>query len=381
MSNTAGCPGVLEAEMKKMTELQSILVSIILAAGGEREKKRMEKLLEVLLKQDNIKASYVEAVVTAEPSLHVLLLGSLLVPHVQGPQADKLRGCLVEILLKVVLTSKVKVRLDLLDLSAAFLRTIDQEEFKGKLLPAINKYLLRSPEIALGVVASILGNLSIDLSSYTQELGKTFSTNLKSKDDATREDAVKATLALSRQISNQEAVEGLVRQLFSVLGGSEGKITVNTHKASLIAAIGNLTNTAVSGSGMTTVATLAAELFVKFLESEAHEGTLVAGLEMFTVWAAKFSSEIPAKLVDWIPKGLTSKASTSPVKCAYLVCLHASLQSSNLSSALPLLPVLIKVGLLYAVFRIRIRFILVSRIRIRFNETDPDPGSKKSWKI
>ena len=29
--------------------------------------------------------------------------------------------------------------------------------------------------------------------------------------------------------------------------------------------------------------------------------------------------------------------------------------------------------------RIRIRFILVSRIR--FNETDPDPGSKKSAKI
>ena len=33
----------------------------------------------------------------------------------------------------------------------------------------------------------------------------------------------------------------------------------------------------------------------------------------------------------------------------------------------------------FAVFRIRL--ILVSRIRIRFNETDPDPGSKKSAKI
>ena len=28
-----------------------------------------------------------------------------------------------------------------------------------------------------------------------------------------------------------------------------------------------------------------------------------------------------------------------------------------------------------------IRFILVSRIRIRFKETNPDPGSKKSAKI
>ena len=42
-------------------------------------------------------------------------------------------------------------------------------------------------------------------------------------------------------------MDGLVRQLFAVLGGSEGKITVNTHKTAILAAIGNLTNAPVSG--------------------------------------------------------------------------------------------------------------------------------------
>ena len=33
----------------------------------------------------------------------------------------------------------------------------------------------------------------------------------------------------------------MLTQLFSVLGGSEGKMTVNTHKAALLTAVGNLT--------------------------------------------------------------------------------------------------------------------------------------------
>ena len=80
-------------------------------------------------------------------------------------------------------------------------------------MPAMSKYLLRSPEIALACVSCILDAVSIDLSVYAQELGKTFTSNLKSKDDGTREDAVKAMLALGRQSSNQEAVRRTLKKL------------------------------------------------------------------------------------------------------------------------------------------------------------------------
>ena len=50
-------------------------------------------------------------------------------------------------------------------------RSINQEEFKGKLVPSINKYLHRSPEIALGCVASIMSiSLFFSLSSLCLSL-------------------------------------------------------------------------------------------------------------------------------------------------------------------------------------------------------------------
>ena len=48
------------------------------------------------------------------------------------------------------------------------------------------------------------------LTSLSLDLCKTFCTNLRSKDDNTREDAIMATLALGRQCSDQAAVRNIL---------------------------------------------------------------------------------------------------------------------------------------------------------------------------
>ena len=73
------------------------------------------------------------------------------------------------------------------------------------------------------------------------------------------------------------------------------QVTVNTHKASLLSAAGSLVKSGVTGAGVTSLANTATRLFVKVLETEAHEGTLVMALEMLAAWANKFSNEIPAR--------------------------------------------------------------------------------------
>jgi hypothetical protein len=95
---------------------------------------------------------------------------------------------------QVSLGGKVKPREELLRETAPLLRTLLDQEFRGQLLPAMSKALLRSPEIALLTVSHILAGLSLELSAVAAELGKSFASNLKSKDDATREDATKAIL-------------------------------------------------------------------------------------------------------------------------------------------------------------------------------------------
>jgi hypothetical protein len=96
--------------------------------------------------------------------------------------------------LQVCLSGKVKPREQLLKETTPFLRTLTDQEFRGQLLPAMSKALLRSPEVALLTVSHILAGLSLELSAVAADLGKSFASNLKSKDDATREDATKAIL-------------------------------------------------------------------------------------------------------------------------------------------------------------------------------------------
>ena len=82
------------------------------------------------------------------------------------------------------------------------LRHVTHEEFKASLLPAIQKAMLRNPEIVLLSVAHILDGLNIDLSQYVEEFKKSFGTNLHAKDEQTREDAIRATTNLGKGISD-----------------------------------------------------------------------------------------------------------------------------------------------------------------------------------
>ena len=144
-----------------------------------------------------------------------------------------------------------------------FCSYIQHEEFKSTLLPAMQKAMLRNPEICLESIAHLLGALKIDLSQYVSELQKPFGTNLHAKDDLTRDYAVLAVSSLSGQCSDPEAVQALLKTIFAVLGGSEGKLSVNTQKISLITAAGGVSKNAVSGNQIQTVCAKAIGEFVK----------------------------------------------------------------------------------------------------------------------
>eukprot|EP00092_Neocalanus_flemingeri_P036711 GFUD01039967.1.p1 GENE.GFUD01039967.1~~GFUD01039967.1.p1 ORF type:complete len:218 (-),score=69.56 GFUD01039967.1:239-892(-) len=67
----------------------------------------------------------------------------------------------------------------------------------------MTKAMLRSPEIALSAVGSILASMFLNLSVYMSDQSKMFLTNLRSKEENTREDEIEGTLALGRQCSIQ----------------------------------------------------------------------------------------------------------------------------------------------------------------------------------
>ena len=324
-------------------DIHSILVPIIACAGASKQELKAAKLLTSLLA--TVQDQYVSSLLAMDGSTNSLILGARLLAT-QGlsvENTEQVRAAMTDTLVKTVLTSKTKVAAESLRQAGPFLRLLSHQQFKEELLPVISKALLRSPETALSAVGAVLAGLSLDLSVYVAELGKTFATSLRSKDDTVRDDALAATLALGKQCSDPSSVQLLLAAVFAVLNGSEGKIGLATTKASLLAACGGLSSSAVTGGGLAELADSATQQFVKFLETETHEGTLVLALEQLAVWAARYSNSLPPALVAWFPKGMALKTTSSSVRAAYLLLLSAALHTNTLASALPLVPSLTKV--------------------------------------
>ena len=173
-------------------------------------KDKAEKLLEKVWVDQERQDQYVKALLNAGSGLQVAVLASKLVSYLAVNKCEdnlkKVREFVKETVTKTLLTSKTRLpRSSLLQLKP-FLKLLSHEEFKSDILPVMNKSLLRSPEIALTSVSVVLQSLNLDLSAYAAELGQTFCTNLKSKDDQIREDSVEAMSALSKQCSDESAV-------------------------------------------------------------------------------------------------------------------------------------------------------------------------------
>jgi hypothetical protein len=100
--------------------------------------------------------------------------------------------------------------------------------------------MLRSPEIVLHNVGAILSEINFDVSDFSMDLGKTLVQNLASKDDTTRQESVESLKQVALKCSEVKAVEPLVKLVFDVLNGSQGKITVAEYRINLLQVSGTL---------------------------------------------------------------------------------------------------------------------------------------------
>ena len=331
----------LKEEGKKIVETQSLLAAIIFAAGGRSVVDKARKVLELCWTKAGVLVAYVDNLVAAEPSLNVAVLGAQLVQFIAAPDKGddkKVRTFLTETLTKTLLMSKSKLPVATMKCLSPFLQSISLEEFKNGILPVMNKSLLRSPENALSIVSVIIDGLSLDLSSFAAELGKTFCNNLKSKDDQTREDAIVALTALSRKCSDKKMIEQMVDNIFNSLEGKDGKISLNTVKVSLLTAAGELADLAPE------LSVVATKRFAAYLREESHEASVMSALEQLTRWTGKYSAALPDPFLAAVNHGLSDKSASSGVRCGYLMCLFSALTPNTRASAAPVAKQLIKVS-------------------------------------
>nr|CAD7442358.1 unnamed protein product [Timema bartmani] len=378
------CSDNAKAEFQRLVDAQAVLLSVVAAAGVGRNTAKAYKILSTMWK--SVKGSeelYSNALTNAEPSAHIVVFGSYLIRYLSEIKRTELiakyKPSLLDIFIKVAISCKNKPALYIVKESEPLLKHVTHEEFKQFLLPAMQKAMLRNPEIILECVGNVMLGLSLDLSQYAQDIGKSLVANLHSKEDLARDESVAACRSLALQCSDSGALEGLLHHLFDVFHGSEGKLTVATHKISVLDGAGNLSYNAVTGSSVQKLASSAADHFIKVLDTEVvkrvpgyrsrslgvqslplpecfcealaldqgqilplHEKTLIHALEVFSLWCTKLSNEVPNKVLDWLKKGPGLKTSTAGVRTAYIGCMSACFSGNTLGQGVDFIPYLLK---------------------------------------
>ncbi|KAL4223498.1 eIF-2-alpha kinase activator GCN1 [Mactra antiquata] len=335
--------------LKKLIDSQiGIVYGIVAGENAYITKSAYKKLASVWRMGADVVEKYCDAVQTLEHTAYSVCLISLFMKYLDSNKlTDKLESVkepFMDVYLKQVIGSRSKPNLAILLSGQDILRFCSHDCFKSKLWPTTQKALLRNPEIILEAFGYLLSGLQLDLSQYALEIIKPIGVQLTSKDIQARSEACNAVTNLASQCSDHEIVAKIVKHLFGVLNGSEGKLSMTEQKISVLQAVGNTSKNSVSGA--TTLQNLSStvvEGFLPVLSSEVHEGTLLHTLSMMSQWCAKFYTQVPDKLISWFKeKAFTMKSSTSAVRNAYILCMIASFSGDTLLQAVSLVPVLLQ---------------------------------------
>lgn len=331
-------------ELSKLIEAQAFLSSATLAARDKKLSHKVDVLFTNVWSRvkNNIEEKYVVALIAAEASEGVVALAGLLTTYlIKSDKLDlveKLKTNILNPFIKVCVSCKKKPDLYIIDTATPFLKRLTHDDFKNQLLPALQKAMLRNPEIIIQTVGHILSSLSLDLSRYTQDVGKGLFANLHSNDDLVRDEAADACRKLSLQCSDVSAVEGLLSSVFAVFNGSEGKLTVASHKISVLQGAGNLSYNSVGGSSVQNLVEFACKHFIGVLKTEVHEKTLCHALEMMSLWCKKLVNDIPNSIIEVFKLGMANKNSTPAIRSAYIkMLISIPVWHKNTESLVPIL--------------------------------------------
>ncbi|KAL3270236.1 hypothetical protein HHI36_009292 [Cryptolaemus montrouzieri] len=337
---------VLE-HISQIVEIQSILFTTVEAGNNSKRSAKAFNLINAAL--EKVPASeklYLETLKKLEQSPPVVILAAAVARRLTLIENNDLFGQymdgVLDAYIKNFVSCKLKPSVELIAACGPIFHYMDTNLFKKSLLPAIQKAMLRNPEVILECMPVIIKNASakLDLSPYAKELGESIIANLYSKNDQARTDAANSLQALAIGITQVNAIDDLMKNIFAVFDGSQGKLTVVDHKLSVLEGAGKLSiiYTKLDKNNMESLILKVMDYFIKVLQTEVAEKTLCHCLEMFSLWTSKLENEIPKKLIDAIKSGMTAKTSSPLVRTAYLKLLLRS----KVFSSKDLTPILLK---------------------------------------
>ncbi|KAL3209994.1 hypothetical protein MRX96_037539 [Rhipicephalus microplus] len=177
-------------KIRDLVEAQTNLLLSVSSACDPTLNKKLKRKINFLWKQVKTD-SYAEVLSSLEPSYAVLLMWCYLIAYLDAQkQRDVIHSYKVKFLdvfKTAVLLSKTAAPTHVLEHSRCLLRHATHDDFKEQLVPALQKAMLRNPEIIMESVAHVLQGVTLELSPYLSELGKSLAQHLVAKDETCRQ--------------------------------------------------------------------------------------------------------------------------------------------------------------------------------------------------
>lgn len=177
--------------------------------------------------------------------------------------------------------SRTKLSATQVKSSNYWIKYLERDEFKEKILPALQRALLRNPEIVLEVTRHVFEDITIELSDFVKEILPSLNSQLTSKDETIQNESTLVVKFLVKQCNNNDAIQFILKHLFDLLNGSQGKLSQSNQKCSIVSAIAYCSANYCFSSN--DILQCFVDTMGEFLKSETHEGTLLFCLEQISV--------------------------------------------------------------------------------------------------
>lgn len=231
---------VHKSEYQKLLEYQAQFYQITLSSGNLKVREKTDKIIfEFLDTNDNLSDEYFKEFLSKEPNSYVIVFLLLLTRYKKDVLKEtefmsEHKSKLIDHFVKGLITVKVKPNFNYILACKSLLKTLNKTEFEASLYPALQRSMLRSPEIVLEGVGCIVQELDMDMNDYAITLSKPLVQNLYSKDDTARAESVHSLKQLATKCSSLKTIEDILKHVFNVLNGSDGKITVAEYRMNIL---------------------------------------------------------------------------------------------------------------------------------------------------
>ncbi|KAI8120070.1 eIF-2-alpha kinase activator GCN1 [Lucilia cuprina] len=228
---------VFRTELPRLIEYQSLLYQIVLSSLNERLINLANNVLIDILENEYFD-KYMTVLLKKEPTSNVIVLMVVLISLKNDKYGiDAMcdyKDNLIDSFVKGIITAKTKPHSSCISACKVLLNNISKVDFEEKILPPMQRSMLRNPETILEAVGLIIFQINLDFSPYALNLGKMLIQHLHSKDELSRYNSVESLKQLSIKTSDFSVIAELLKEIFAILNGAEGKITVAEYRISLI---------------------------------------------------------------------------------------------------------------------------------------------------